>query len=157
LDEQAEYEREETSVLALFPDPDLPPRTVHAGLDALGEVNLSQLEEVDIVDGPFIVSPPIGLDFETEKDEKVALKALRVHGFLTHAMEASLVFEGFPRSFWVKCRGENEFFLGEDWTWRNEEGTLVGVKETFEKIVPVAAVSSLLLSFSAIHSGDNEI
>ncbi|KAL7413633.1 hypothetical protein BDY24DRAFT_389129 [Mrakia frigida] len=139
LQEQAIEERDDSS-WGLLVDPDLPPRTVYVGLDALGEAELADLENHGM--DYLVVYPPTGLNLELEKDLKDALDVFQVDGFLKHALEASLEFEGFPLSFWELVRGKHKFELGEEWVWRSEDGTMLGVKESFEKIVPREVDSS---------------
>ncbi|KAL7413679.1 hypothetical protein BDY24DRAFT_61139 [Mrakia frigida] len=134
LVDQLSEEREEAWELFLVPD--RPPGRVEITLDGLGEVlhlHLDSLKLIPVVsEHPLVILPPTGLNLERKEDaERVAddfRSALHPH---PSASEDQLLFEDFPRSFWELIRNGPEFFWEEGWSWRREDGTVVGLKETF--------------------------
>ncbi|KAL7413620.1 hypothetical protein BDY24DRAFT_415205 [Mrakia frigida] len=133
LEAQAWSEREDA--LDLFVDPDLPPRRVEITLDGLGETLLLQLDSSGLLstsDLPFVVLPPAGINLETKEDAGTVAASFREDlDHLSFAQKRSLMFEDFPQSFWELIKIGPEIVWGEGWTWRSEDGTVVGLEETF--------------------------
>ncbi|KAL7413567.1 hypothetical protein BDY24DRAFT_441360 [Mrakia frigida] len=131
--DQAVVEREEA--WNLFVNPTRPPRRIEITLDGLGKDIVSQLYllgPLSTSDHPFVILPPTGLDFGTDEDERTGVNDVRQNlERLSFASSHFLVFEGFPRSFWESTRDGSEIVWGEGWTWRQEDGTVMGLKETF--------------------------
>jgi len=111
-----------------------PPRVrIELTLDALIPDVMQELEYIGVVAGhPMVLRPPFDLDPSRKEAVASALEQLKEK--LDLALKLSLLFEGFPRSFWDTGMPKGWFRVAEAWSWRQEDGQVVRLTDMLEGV-----------------------